>query len=118
MFFSEAPLPLANPSPNPSAQTSCHPLAVCPSSRKMVSPFRYRIRRGSFAEKERLSEEKRAAKLEKMTPEQRAAKFARDAARREREEAHWEREKAEGEASYRRMQEILKAYREKKQQEE
>ena len=77
-----------------------------------------RLAKEKAAEKERLSEEKRAAKLEKMTPEQRAAKSARDAVRREREEAHWEREKAEGEASYRRMQEILKAYREKKQQEE
>ena len=77
-----------------------------------------RLAKEKAAEKERQSEEKRAAKLEKMTPEQRAAKSARDAARREREEAHWEREKAEGEASYRRMQEILKAYREKKQQEE
>lgn len=62
------------------------------------------------AEKERMFKEKEAAKLAKLTPEQRAKREERQQLRNQKDEEKWLREKAECEAEYERTQKALAAY--------
>lgn len=79
------------------------------------------------AEKKRLAEEKQAAKLKaaeekqtaklaKLTPQQLVAREEKARRRRERIDAAWAIELEKGNASYQKMQELLKKYAEKKEQ--
>lgn len=79
------------------------------------------------AEKKRLAEEKQAAKLKaaeekqtaklaKLTPQQLVAREEKARRRRERNDAAWAIELEKGNASYQKMQELLKKYAEKKEQ--
>lgn len=79
------------------------------------------------AEKKRLAEEKQAAKLKaaeekqtaklaKLTPQQLVAREEKARRRRERIDAAWAIELEKGNASYQKMQDLLKKYAEKKEE--
>lgn len=61
-------------------------------------------------EKAKIAADKKAEKLAKMTEEQRAKYEARLAERERRDEEKWQKEKAEGEVCYEKMQKALAEY--------
>ncbi len=65
------------------------------------------------AAKQQMKEEKAAAKLAAMTPEQIRKKEARDAAKAARFDARWAKEESQGEAYYEKIQAVIKAQNEK-----
>ena len=58
-------------------------------------------------EKSKISADKKAAKLAKMSPEQRAKYDARQEKKARRDEEKWQKERAEGEVCYEKMQKTL-----------
>lgn len=67
------------------------------------------------AAKLKAAEEKQAAKLAKLTPQQLVAREEKARRRRERIDAAWAIELEKGNASYQKMQDLLKKYAEKKE---